>query len=388
MHLDPKRVRQRLNPLFRENFEELGELGAAVSVWQNGEPVVDLYGGFCDARREKPWEADTLVLVWSATKGIGSACVLHALEEHKVDISRPVAEFWPEFAQSGKEKITLAQLLSHQAGLCALDQRVDILDYNAVIRALEGQKPLWPPGTAHGYHARTFGFLLDELVRRIAGKTLSEYWRKVFAEPLKLDLWIGLPEAQNRRVATVYAAKTPKAFGAEPTNRQSGSDFYLDLVTPGTVARKTFTSPYGLQSVSGMNTPAVRAQPIVSFGAIGSASALAKFYSMLANGGKLDGQTFFSEETIAWMTTTLVDGMDHVFQIPTAFSAGFMKDPRNSTRRMFGTFPNAFGHPGAGGANAFADPENRLAFAYVMNQMEQQVLPNEKSLRLVDAIYG
>ncbi len=381
MHLDPKRVRQRLNPLFRENFEELGELGAAVSVWQNGEPVVDLYGGFCDARREKPWEADTLVLVWSATKGIGSACVLHALEEHKVDISRPVAEFC-------KEKITLAQLLSHEAGLCALDQRVDILDYNAVIRALEGQKPLWPPGTAHGYHARTFGFLLDELVRRIAGKTLSEYWRKVFAEPLNLDLWIGLPEAQNRRVATVYAAKTPKAFGAEPTNRQSGSDFYLDLVTPGTVARKTFTSPYGLQSVSGMNTPAVRAQPIVSFGAIGSASALAKFYSMLANGGKLDGQTFFSEETIAWMTTTLVDGMDHVFQIPTAFSAGFMKDPRNSTRRMFGTFPNAFGHPGAGGANAFADPENRLAFAYVMNQMEQQVLPNEKSLRLVDAIYG
>jgi CubicO group peptidase (beta-lactamase class C family) len=388
MQLDADELRQRLKPLFQENFEELGELGAAFSVWQNGEPVVDLYGGFCDARREKPWEADTLVLVWSATKGIGSACVLHALEEHKVDMGRPVAEFWPEFAQSGKEKITLAQLLSHQAGLCALDQRVDILDYNAVIRALEGQKPLWPPGTAHGYHARTFGFLLDELVRRIAGKTLSEYWRKVFAEPLKLDLWIGLPEAQNRRVATVYAAKTPKAFGAEPTNRQSGSDFYLDLVTPGTVARKTFTSPYGLQSVSGMNTPAVRAQPIVSFGGIGSASALAKFYSMLANGGKLDGQTFFSEETITWMTTTLVDGMDHVFQIPTAFSAGFMKDPRNSTRGMFGTFPNAFGHPGAGGANAFADPENRLAFAYVMNQMEQQVLPNEKSLRLIDAIYG
>jgi CubicO group peptidase (beta-lactamase class C family) len=379
MQLKAGQLLQRLKPLFSENFEELGELGAAVSVWQNGEPVIDLYGGFCDARREKPWEADTLVLVWSATKGIGSACVLHALEDHKVDISRPVAEFWPEFAQSGKEKITLAQLLSHQAGLCALDQRVDILDYNAVIRALEAQKPLWPPGTAHGYHARTFGFLLDELMRRIAGKTLSEYWRKVFAEPLNLDLWIGLPEEQNRRVATVYAAKS----GRPPEPKQ----FYLDLVTPRTLARKTFTSPYGLQSVSGMNTPAIRAQSIVSFGGIGTASALAKFYSMLANGGKLDGQTFFSEETIAWMTSVLADGMDRVFQIPTAFSAGFMKDPQNSTRRMFGTFPNAFGHPGAGGANAFADPENRLAFAYVMNQMEQQVLPNEKSLRLIDAIY-
>jgi CubicO group peptidase (beta-lactamase class C family) len=136
-----------------------------------------------------------------------------------------------------------------------------------------------------------------------------------------------------------------------------------------------------------MNTPAIRAQPIVSFGGIGSASPLAKFYSMLANGGKLDGQTFFSEETIAWMSNTLADGIDRVFQIPTAFSAGLMQDPRNATRRLFGTSPKAFGHPGAGGTNAFADPENRISFAYVMNQMEHSLLPNEKSLRLVDAIY-
>jgi CubicO group peptidase (beta-lactamase class C family) len=385
MQLDADELRQRLKPAFRENFEKLGELGAAVSIWQNGKPVVDLYDGFCDARHEKPWEADALVLVWSATKGIGSACVLHVLQEHRIGINRCVAEFWPEFAQAGKEKITLSQLLSHQAGLCALDRRVDILDYSAVIRALEVQKPSWLPGTAHGYHGRTFGFLLDELVRRIAGKTLSQYWREVFAQPLNLDLWIGLPERGNPRVATIYAAKSGRP--PEPKNRQSGSDFYLDLVTPGTLARKTFSSPYGLQSVSGMNTPAVRAQPIVSFGGIGSASALAKFYSMLANGGKLGEQTFFSEETIAWMPTTLSDGMDRVFQIPTAFSAGFMKDPRNAVRRMFGPSPNAFGHPGAGGSHAFADPENRFSFAYVMNQMEQSLLPNEKSLRLVDEVY-
>jgi CubicO group peptidase (beta-lactamase class C family) len=380
MQSEARQLLQRLKPLFQENFEKLGELGAAVSIWQDGKPVVDLYSGFCDARHGKPWEANTLVLVWSATKGIGSACVLHVLQEHRIGIDRLAAEFWPEFAQSGKEKITFAQLLSHQAGLCALDQRVDILDYNAVIRALEAQKPLWPPGTAHGYHARTFGFLLDELVRRIAGKTLSEYWRKVFAEPLNLDLWIGLPEEQNRRVATVYAAKS----GRPPEPKQ----FYLDLVTPRTLARKTFTSPYGLQSVSGMNTPGIRAQPIVSFGGIGTASALAKFYSMLGNGGKLDGQTFFSEETIAWMTGALANGMDRVFQIPTAFSAGFMKDPQNAARRLFGMSPSAFGHPGAGGSQAFADPENKISFAYVMNQMEQSLLPNEKSLRLVDAIYG
>jgi len=372
-------LRQRLEPVFRNNFERFGELGAAVSIWQDGKPIVDLHGGFCDARHEKAWEADTVVLVWSATKGIGSACALHALQEHRINIDRRVTEFWPEFAHADKEKITLSQLLSHQAGLCALDARVDILDYSAVIRALEVQKPWWSPGTAHGYHARTFGFLLDELVRRIAGKTLSQYWREVFAQPLNLDLWIGLPEEENSRVATVYPAKS----GRPPEPKQ----FYSDLTKPGTLARKTFTSPYGLNSVSGMNTPGSRAQPIVSFGGIGSASALAKFYAMLANGGQLDGQTFFSEETVAWMTATLADGMDRVFQIPTAFSAGFMQDPRNVARRMFGKPSGAFGHPGAGGVHAFADPENRLSFAYVMNQMEQSLLPNEKSLRLVDAIY-
>ena len=379
MQLDPVKLRERLEPLFGDNFEQFGELGAAVSVWQDGEPIVDLYGGFRDARREKPWMPDTLVLVWSATKGIGSACLLHVLQEHQIDIHRRVAEFWPEFGQAEKETIALAQLLSHQAGLCALDRRVDVLDYGAVIHALEAQQPLWSPGTAHGYHARTFGFLVDELVRRIAGKTLSDYWQENFARPLSLDFWIGLPEKENPRMATMYAAKA----GKSPEPKQ----FYADLITPGTLARKTFISPYGLHAITEMNNVSVRAQPIVSFGGIGSASSLAKFYAMLANGGKSDGQTFFSETTIKWMTTTLADGIDLVFQIPTAFSAGLMKDPQNAARRMFGPSQKSFGHPGAGGSHAFADRENKIAFAYVMNQMEQSLLPNEKSLRLVDAIY-
>jgi CubicO group peptidase (beta-lactamase class C family) len=379
MQLDAEKLRPRLELLFQENFELFGEIGAAVSVWQNGKPLIDLYGGFCDAGREKPWTADTVVLVWSATKGIGGACVLHALQQQKIELNRPVAEFWPEFEQAGKDKITLGQLLSHQAGLCGLDQRVGVLDYDGVIRALEAQAPLWPPGTGHGYHARTFGFLLDELMRRITGKTLSEYWQENFAGPLELDFWIGLPEEQNSRVAMIYAAKSGKP--PEP------AQFYRDLVTPGTLARKTFTSPYGLNVISKMNDPAIRAQPIVSFGGIGSAWALAKFYSVLANGGELDGQTFFRAKTIEWMTTTLSGGIDRVFQIPTAFSAGFMKDSPGAARAMFEPSATSFGHPGAGGSHAFADPENKIAFAYVMNQMEQSVLPNEKSLRLVDAIY-
>jgi CubicO group peptidase (beta-lactamase class C family) len=375
----PVDLENRLSLLFDENFERLGELGAAISVWQNGKPLVDLHGGYRDARREQPWTTNTLVLIWSATKGLGSACVLNVLQENKIEIDRRVAEFWPEFAQSGKENVTIAQLLSHQAGLAALDRPVDVLDYVSVIQALEEQAPLWPPGTAHGYHARTFGFLLDEIVRRIAGKTLSEYWRETFADPLKLDIWIGLPESENFRVATMFATKAGKP--AEP------KQFYADLATPGTLARKTFTSPHGLHAISEMNNPSIRAQPIVSFGGIGSANSLAKFYAMLANGGELEGQRFFSAKTLSWMTTALTDGIDRVFQIPTAFSAGLMKDTKDAERRIFGKSISSFGHPGAGGSHAFADPENNISFAYVMNQMEQSLLPNEKSLRLVNAIY-
>ena len=408
MQLSADELRERLEPLFQENFEKFGELGAAISVWQNGKELLELHGGFRDARREQPWTEDTIVLIWSATKGIGSACLLHVLQEHKIDIERRVGDFWPEFAQAGKETITLGRLLSHQAGLAALDRKVDLLDYAAVIDALAKQEPNWPPGTAHGYHARTFGFLVDELVRRISGIKLAEYWRKSFAGPLGLDFWIGLPEKENPRVATMYAPKAGKQPG--PKDRQpgppvgrtrpvAGSDFYADVATMGTFAHKVFTSPFGLNAISAMNRPEIRALPIVSFGGIGSAGALAKFYAILANGGRMDGREFFSGKTINWMTTTLTDGIDRVFQIPTAFSAGFMKDSRSarenlialsgqvSKRAIFGTSPSAFGHPGAGGSHAFADPENGISFAYVMNQMEQRVLPNEKSLRLVDAIY-
>lgn len=379
MRLDVNELKQQIMPLFEENFARFGELGAAVSVWQNGRSLLELHGGFRDAKREMPWTADTIVLFWSATKGLGSACLLHLLQERAIELTRRVAEFWPEFAQAGKSEITLAQLLSHQAGLCAFDASVDVLDYSAVITALENQAPLWPPGTAHGYHARTFGFLLEELVRRIAGSTTSQYWRKTFADPLDLDIWIGLPDAEQDRVATIYPAK---AGGAA-----SPAEFYRDLATPGTLARKAFTSPRGLHAVSDMNSKKNRSLPIVSFGGIGSATSLAKFYAMLANGGELQGRRFFERKTIGQMTATLASGFDRVFQIPTAFSAGFMKDPPEATLRIFGPSPLAFGHPGAGGGHAFADSTHGIAFAYVMNQMEQSLLPNEKSLRLVDTIY-
>jgi CubicO group peptidase (beta-lactamase class C family) len=377
---DLQHLEERLQPLFRQNFQENGDLGAAISLWHRAEPLLDLAGGFVDAQRAAPWTPATLVLIWSATKGLSSACLLHALQQQNLSLVLPVAEVWPEFAAAGKQKITLAQLLSHQAGLSALDQEVDILDYNAVIRALEHQAPLWPPGEGHGYHARTFGFLVEEALRRITGKKLGEYWRTHFAEPLALDLWIGLPLEEHSRVATVYAARN----GPPPAN----PDFYRELANPHTLAARTFSSPRGLRSVSGMNKPEIRQISIASLGGIGNASSLAKFYGMLANGGEAGGHRFFREATLAWMKETLTDGIDRVFGIPTAFSAGFMKDSQATSRRIFGPSPEAFGHPGAGGSHAFADPENALSFAYVMNQMEQTVLPNSKSLRLVEALYG
>jgi len=386
VRLNADGLRERIAPLFQENFQRFGELGAALSIWQNGEPVLDLHGGFRDTKGEQPWKEDTIVLVWSATKGIGSACLLHALQENKIKIDRHVSEFWPEFGQSGKTDVNIAQLVSHSAGLCALDEKVDVTEYDAVIRALEKQTPLWRPGSAHGYHARTFGFLIDELVRRVAGTSISKYWRTIFAEPLSLGFWIGLPEELDSRCATIYAART--GVPPEPENCPSGSDFYRDLVTPGTLQRRTFTSPYGLNAVSAMNKLENRAREFVSFGGIGSASALAKFYAMLANGGEINGRKFFTSDTLKLMTTIISDGLDRVFEVPTAFSAGLMKDATKAERKLFGPSTNAFGHPGAGGSHAFADPENRIGFSYVMNQMEQSVLPNEKSLRLVDAIYA
>jgi CubicO group peptidase (beta-lactamase class C family) len=270
-------------------------------------------------------------------------------------------------------------LLSHSAGICALDQNAEVTDYPAVIRALEKQGPLWPAGSAHGYHARTLGFLIEEVTRRICGTSISKYWRTILAEPLSLDFWIGLPEELNSRCASIYPAKA--GIPPEPFK------FYKDLITLGTLQRRTFTSPYGLNAVSDMNKPENRAREFVSFGGTGSASALAKFYAMLANGGEIGGRKFFGNDSINLMTTTVSDGLDRVFEIPTAFSAGFMKDSASVRRKIFGPSTNAFGHPGAGGSHAFADPANKISFAYVMNQMEQSVLPNEKSLRLVDALY-
>ncbi len=372
----------RITREFQDNFASLGELGASVSIWQAGREIVNLGAGFCDRERTEPWTADTSVLVWSATKGPAAGCLLRACQEHGIALSTPASALWPEFAAGGKAEITIGQIMSHQAGLAGLSQDVPVLDYAAVIAALEVQTPLWPPGSGHGYHPRTIGYLFDELVRRITGgTTLRDYWRRVFAEPLGLDLWIGLDVTNVSPISPIYAPRSAP---------QKGDPFYAAFLTAGSPTSRAFASPKGFHTAGSMNAPEARAASLPAFGGIGTARALAKYYAMLAHGGALDGRFFFTPETLALMSTVRTQGADRVLLSETAFSAGFMKDPvgpdGRKLRRLFGPSLLAFGQPGAGGSHAFADPENGVSFAYVMNQMEPGVLPGEKSLRLVRAM--
>lgn len=373
----------RLTEVFRENFSTHDELGASLSVWEAGREIVSLAAGFRDRQMTIAWTADTPVLFWSATKGLAAACLLHAMQEHHIGLDRRVAEFWPEFAAAGKSSITLGDLLSHRAGLPALTTEVSVLDHDAVVRALAHEEPHWMPGDGHGYHPRTFGFLVDEALRQISGRVLQDYWREHFAQPLDLDVWIGVPPEMVDKVAPVF-----------PTKNALPEDdlFYKAFLQAGSFTARAFGSPRGLHSVAAMNAAEARTSSFPAFGGVGTAQSLAKFYAMLANGGEFEGRRYFTAATLAQMTTTLVQGFDRVLLIDTAFSAGFMRDPvrpdGTKERTIFGPSLLAFGHPGAGGSHAFADPERRLGFAYVMNQMEPGILPHAKSLRLVEALYA
>ena len=374
----------RLTDLFYENFARHGELGASVSVWREGEEELSLAHGWQDHERTLMWTADTPVLFWSATKGLAAACVLHALQELERDPTMCVSECWPEFSQNGKERITIAEVLSHQAGLPALSTPVPVTDYAAVVAALAAEPPHWPAGEGHGYHPRTFGFLADEILRRLTnGTPLRDYWRARIADPFCIEAWIGVPPDILPRVAPVFPMRN-----APPKD----DEFYAAFLKAGSFTAQAFTSPRGLHSAAAMNQPEALTVSYPGFGGVGTARGLAKFYAMLANGGSIDGWSTFDPRTLDWMKTTLTQGRDRVLLLDTAFSAGFMRDPLDAhgkkTRALFGPSHTAFGQPGAGGSHAFADSEHGISFAYVMNQMEPGVLPNAKSLRLIDALYA
>lgn len=366
---------------FLDNFKQRGELGASVSVWSASGEQLSLAGGFEDSAKTRPWTAASRVLVWSATKGPSAACVLHALTDARLSLDTPVAKLWPEFAAAGKSAVTVRMILQHQAGLCALDSPPSVYEREAVVAALAAQPPAWEPGTAHGYHPRTFGFLVDELMRRLNGFSLGHYWRRIFAEPLDLDFHIGLPESLQDNVAPMQSPK-----GTLPKD----DPFLTAFMTPGSLTSRSFASPKGLHSASTMNDAQARRAEFPGWGGIGTAEGLAKFYALLAGDGCLGSQRLFSQDTLTLIRGPGTQGIDRVLQMETCFSLGFMRDPLSpdgtKIRRTFGPSATAFGHPGAGGSVAFADPERGLGFAYVMNQMEPGVLPNLKSAGLWAAL--
>jgi len=368
----------RVQAAFEDNFARGEEIGAEVCVWQDGREVLRFGGGWRDAAKTQPWTEDTLVFVWSATKGPAAACALHALQEAGVSLDAPVVSLWPEFGAAGKERITFAELLAHRAGLAVLEQTgLDVFDLEGVAAALAAQAPNWDPGTAHGYAPRTFGYLLDAIVRRTAGMLLGEYWRKAFGDPLMLAFWIGLPAELDGHMARMHAARVEDLKEPGP--------FEKALADPASLTARSFVQPSGLTGAAATNRPEVWRASLPSFGGIGNARSLARFYDRLAVGEFFHG---------AWheaLTRRVSNGPDLVLRQPTAFSAGFMMDPLDAAgekvRSTLGTSLAAFGHPGAGGSLAFADPENRIGFAYVMNRMENGVLRESHPARLVRALY-
>ncbi len=370
---------KRVRAAFEDNFARGEEIGAEVCVWQDGREVLRFGGGWRDAAKTQPWTEDTLVFVWSATKGPAAACALHALQEAGLSLDAPVVSLWPEFGATGKERITFAELLAHRAGLAVLEQSgLDVFDLEGVAAALAAQAPNWVPGTAHGYAPRTFGYLLDAVVRRTAGMPLGEYWRKVFGDPLMLAFWIGLPAELDVHMARMHAARVGDLKEPGP--------FEKALADPASLTARSFAQPSGLAGAAATNRPEVWRASLPSFGGIGNARSLARFYDRLAAGEFFHG---------AWheaLTRRVSNGPDLVLCQPTAFAAGFMMDPLDAAgqkvRSTLGPSVTAFGHPGAGGSLAFADPDNRIGFAYVMNRMENGVLRESRPARLVGALYG
>ncbi len=370
----------RVRDAFAENFEQGGEVGASVAVAIGGRLAIDLWGGHRDAARSQRWLSDTIVNVASTSKGVTALCAHRLVDGGRLDLNAPVATFWPEFAQAGKATLPVHLLLSHRAGLPAIDEWLPteaFYDWKRMTDALAAQKPWWEPGTRHGYHAFTFGWLVGEVVRRVARKSLGTYWRDEVARPLGLDCLLGFGAEHDARVAD---------FLPPPPPPPDVPDFEAEAVhQAGPMTQKAVGNPP--KTVADMNTRAWRAAEIPAGNVHTNARALAKVFGALATDGTLDGVRVLSPESIARARGEQANGPDAVlFGMPTRFGLGFSLPPAGEG---FGpTRASAFGSLGAGGSIAFADPEAGVGFAYVMNQMQPGMPPDPRALRLIDALYA
>lgn len=368
----------RVRDAFAANFAAHGEVGAACCVYHRGRPVVDIWGGAADPAGGRAWTRDTTTLVFSATKGLTAACVLRLVERGLLDLAAPVAAYWPEFAAAGKGAIPVAWVLSHRAGVPVVDASLtldEVLAWEPVIAAIAAQPPVWEPGTRHGYHFRTYGWILGEVVRRVTGKTPGRFFADEIAGPLGVDFWIGLPAHEEARVARLL----PPPPLADPDARM-----LLERMTgPDTLLGRAMTGPSNLFHYDDMwNRRALHAAEMPSSNGIGTGRALARIYAALA--GAVDGVRVLAPATVAAACQVRSEGPDAVLVLPTRFGAGFMLPPALSPAAG----PAAFGHPGAGGSLGFADPDAGIGFGYVMNQMQLGVTGDPRAARLVEAVYA
>ncbi|WP_433761826.1 serine hydrolase domain-containing protein [Nocardia sp. CA-135398] len=372
---------EAVREVFAANFAERGDVGAAVTVYRNGQPVVDLWGGLADPEGERPWERDTMQLVYSATKGV-TATVAHLLAQRgELDLDAPVARYWPEFAAADKGDIPVRWLLTHQAGLAALDKPVplaDALAWEPMVQALAAQTPNWQPGTAHGYHGRTFGWLVGEVVRRATGRTVGRILAEDIAGPFGIDFFIGLPESERHRVSRlVFAPKIDLATVPDELIPAEFRPMVAAMRDPQALVNRAFevTDPADID----YNDPAVHAAEIPSSNGIGTARGLARLYATTI--GEVDGTRLLTAATRAAATREQTAGIDRVLMLPNRYATGYMLPTEGFP--LGG--PNAFGHAGRGGSLAFADPDTDIAFAYVTNYIIEGV-PDLRARNLVDAM--
>jgi CubicO group peptidase (beta-lactamase class C family) len=395
---------QAVRTAFKDNFEAGSEVGAAFAAYHRGEKVVDLWGGVADQTTGRPWQDDTLVLVYSTTKGITAMCANRLAQEGALDVEAPVASYWPEFAQAGKETVTVADLLSHRAGLAWVDGTMtveEMLDWDPVIKALERQAPSWPPGTAHGYHATTYGWLVGEVIRRVTGRSIGTYLRDDIAGPLDADFFIGLPSSEEPRVARLVTfmegltSGRPTGNLLPPGDTGSGPDLArLAELAPSYLAKdgplfKALMAPGGaLADEEIWHSPRLHAAEIPAANGICDARSLARLYGACVSEVTTTSATGFrilTPEQVDRAVRPQTAGPDSVLLgLDIQWGLGF-----NVNRGLIAAAglggPRAFGHFGMGGSAGWADPDAELAMAYVMNRMEIGTTGDARSFRLMQA---
>jgi CubicO group peptidase (beta-lactamase class C family) len=361
---------------FSANFEAGREVGASFAATVNGELVVDLWGGYLDAAGTRPWASDTIINVFSTTKAMTALCAHILVDRGALDVDSPVARYWPEFAQAGKEGITTRQLLSHTAGLAAIRQPLPteaLYDWERMIEVLAAEAPWWEPGTANGYHALTYGHLVGEVIRRISGKTPGVFFREEVAAPLGVDFHIGLPQSEDSRVADIVPPTTEEMTAA-------GAPTTLDR---DTLVGRTLSNPPLRAEFA--NRPDWRRAEIPAANGHGNARAVAQVMAVLACGGKVDGVRLLGEETIAKAIEEQRYAKDLILGFKMRWGLGFMLASR---QLPLGPNPRTFGHGGWGGSLGFADLDAHVSWAYIMNKMSPGTAGDTRVAGMLAALYA